>query len=94
MASAQVLTAEEARWAERRHWYVETPIGMIFAMGVALALIVGGLHAEPDAIRRLQQAALILDRMMAQNLAVPDRSVVIAPPPPVPPPPAGERPSS
>ena len=31
------------------------------------------------------QAALILDRMMAQNLAVPDRSVVIAPPPPVPP---------
>jgi hypothetical protein len=26
---------------------------------------------------------LILDRMMAQNLAVPDRSVVISPPPPV-----------
>ena len=31
------------------------------------------------------QAALILDRMMAQNLVVPDRSVVISPPPPVPP---------
>ena len=31
------------------------------------------------------QAALILDRMMAQNLEVPDRSVVISPPPPVPP---------
>jgi len=31
------------------------------------------------------QAALILDRMMAQNLPLPDRSVVVAPPPPVPP---------
>lgn len=31
------------------------------------------------------QAALILDRMMAQGLPLPDRSVVVAPPPPIPP---------
>tara|TARA_R110002049_G_scaffold2750_4_gene21979 strand:- start:156142 stop:157317 length:1176 start_codon:yes stop_codon:yes gene_type:complete len=38
-----VLTADEAVSAERRRWYVETPIGMIFAMGVVLAVIVGGV---------------------------------------------------
>ena len=36
-ASIQVITADEAVWAERRRWYAETPIGTIFAMGVLLA---------------------------------------------------------
>lgn len=41
--SLQVLTASEAMWRERMRWYSETPIGLIFAMGVALAIIVGGV---------------------------------------------------
>ncbi len=39
----QVLLAEEAMWHERLRWYTETPIGLIFAMGVALAVVVGGV---------------------------------------------------
>ena len=42
-ATIGVVTADEAVWAERRRWYVQTPIGMIFAMGVVLAVIVGGV---------------------------------------------------
>ncbi|WP_153558060.1 FtsX-like permease family protein [Roseimaritima sediminicola] len=42
-ASIDVLTVQEAMQAERRRWYQETPIGIIFAMGVALAVIVGGV---------------------------------------------------
>ena len=29
--------------AEQRRWYLQTPIGIIFAMGVALAVLVGGV---------------------------------------------------
>lgn len=43
IARTTVLTAEQARWLERWRWYAETPIGIIFAMGVALAVIVGGM---------------------------------------------------
>jgi putative ABC transport system permease protein len=39
----QVLSADEAMWHERVRWYTETPIGLIFAMGVALAVVVGGV---------------------------------------------------
>lgn len=41
--SLQVLTASEAMRRERVRWYTETPIGLIFAMGVALAIVVGGV---------------------------------------------------
>ena len=43
LANADVLTLGEAMWAERIRWYAETPIGMIFFIGVLLALIVGGV---------------------------------------------------
>lgn len=39
----EVLTASEAMWLERMRWYTETPIGLIFAMGVGLAIVVGGV---------------------------------------------------
>jgi len=38
-----VLTADQALRAEKGRWYWETPIGMIFLIGVFLAMIVGGL---------------------------------------------------
>lgn len=41
--SLEVLTASEAMWLERLRWYTETPIGLIFAMGVGLAVVVGGV---------------------------------------------------
>lgn len=42
-AHAEVLTIEEAiRW-EKRRWYLQTPVGLIFAMGVALSVVVGGV---------------------------------------------------
>lgn len=41
--SLQVLTASEAMRRERLRWYTETPIGLIFAMGVVLAVVVGGV---------------------------------------------------
>ncbi len=43
LAYATVLTMDEAIAAEKRRWYTETPIGMIFALGVALAVVVGGV---------------------------------------------------
>ena len=43
IAPTEVLTAEQALWRERWRWYAETPIGIIFAMGVALAVVVGGM---------------------------------------------------
>jgi putative ABC transport system permease protein len=43
LARADVLTLGEAKMAERIRWYTETPIGMIFLIGVFLALIVGGI---------------------------------------------------
>lgn len=43
VSATEVFTAREAVWWERWRWYAETPIGMIFAMGVALAIVVGGV---------------------------------------------------
>lgn len=43
LARADVLTLAEATLAERIRWYTETPIGMIFSIGVFLAVIVGGV---------------------------------------------------
>lgn len=43
ISATQIFTAREAIWWERWRWYAETPIGMIFAMGVALAIVVGGV---------------------------------------------------
>ncbi|KLU03748.1 ABC transporter [Rhodopirellula islandica] len=42
-SSATALTIDDAKTAERWRWYTETPIGMIFAMGVVLAVVVGGV---------------------------------------------------
>ena len=42
-AAIRVLTYGDAVSAERRRWYVETPVGLIFGIGVALAVIVGGV---------------------------------------------------
>lgn len=43
LAFADVISRAEAEAAERRHWYVETPVGIIFWIGVGLAIIVGGV---------------------------------------------------
>lgn len=43
LARADVLSLSDAIAAERYRWYVETPVGMIFGMGVALAVVVGGV---------------------------------------------------
>ncbi len=40
---ADVLTLDQAAMLERRHWYLETPVGIIFWVGVALAVVVGGV---------------------------------------------------
>ena len=37
----QILTMEEQRIWERKRWLNETPIGMIFTMGVAISFIIG-----------------------------------------------------
>lgn len=42
-AFADVMTLEQAKSAEQTMWYTQTPIGMIFAIGVALAVLVGGV---------------------------------------------------
>jgi putative ABC transport system permease protein len=42
-SSATVMTIDDAKTAERWRWYTQTPIGMIFAMGVVLAVVVGGV---------------------------------------------------
>lgn len=42
-AETEVMSVDEAMKRERWRWYAETPIGIIFAMGVALAVIVGGV---------------------------------------------------
>lgn len=39
----EVLTASDAMRRERMRWYLETPIGMIFWLGVGLAVVVGGV---------------------------------------------------
>lgn len=42
-AFADVMTLAQAKAAEQTMWYTQTPIGMIFAIGVALAVLVGGV---------------------------------------------------
>lgn len=60
---ADVLTLKEAKNAERWHWYVQTPIGIIFGIGVALAVIVGGVICymvlAADVISRLPEYATL-----------------------------------
>ncbi|MGV3483157.1 MAG: FtsX-like permease family protein [Planctomycetaceae bacterium] len=62
-SGAQVLTMDQATRAERWHWYVETPIGLIFGMGVALAVLVGGVICymvlAADIISRLPEYATL-----------------------------------
>ena len=43
LSATVTLTRAEALAAERWRWLMETPIGLIFAMGVALAVLVGGV---------------------------------------------------
>ncbi|MEM8913045.1 MAG: FtsX-like permease family protein [Planctomycetota bacterium] len=38
---ATVIPIDDAKHRERKRWYTETPIGLIFSMGVALAGVVG-----------------------------------------------------
>lgn len=63
LSTAQVLTIDEAKRAERWYWYVETPVGIIFGMGVALAVIVGGVICymvlAADVISRLPEYATL-----------------------------------
>jgi putative ABC transport system permease protein len=39
--AVRILTMEEQKVWERRRWLNETPIGMIFSMGVVLSFIIG-----------------------------------------------------
>lgn len=61
--SLQVLTAADAMWRERVRWYTETPIGLIFAMGVGLAVVVGGVICymvlSAEVITRLPEYATL-----------------------------------
>jgi len=63
MPKADVLTLAEAKAAERWHWYVQTPIGIIFGVGVLLAVIVGGVICymvlAADVISRLPEYATL-----------------------------------
>ena len=63
MPKADVLTLDEAKKAERWHWYVQTPIGIIFGVGVLLAVIVGGVICymvlAADVISRLPEYATL-----------------------------------
>ena len=63
MPMADVLTLDEAKKAERWHWYVQTPIGIIFGVGVVLAVIVGGVICymvlAADVISRLPEYATL-----------------------------------
>ncbi len=43
LAHADVLSLQQAQEIERRHWYLEKPVGVIFWIGVALAVVVGGV---------------------------------------------------
>lgn len=42
-AYAQAMTLRDAKSFERKRWYTQTPIGLIFGIGVALAVVVGGV---------------------------------------------------
>lgn len=59
----KVLTIEEAMADERWHWYVRTPVGIIFGIGVAIAVIVGGVICymvlAADVIARLPEYATL-----------------------------------
>lgn len=77
LAHADVLTMGEAIAAEKRRWYRETPIGMIFAMGVGLAVVVGGVICymvlAADVLAHLPEYATLKaigygDRYLARTL--------------------------
>ena len=63
LAHATVLTLTEAESLERQHWYLETPVGIIFWIGVALAVVVGGVICymvlTADVIARLPEYATL-----------------------------------
>ncbi len=63
LSRADVLSVEEAVWRERRRWYTQTPVGIIFAMGVALAVVVGGVICymvlAADVIAKLPEYATL-----------------------------------
>lgn len=77
LAHAEVLSMDQAIAAEKRRWYRETPIGMIFAMGVALAVVVGGVICymvlAADVLAHLPEYATLKaigygDRYLARTL--------------------------
>jgi putative ABC transport system permease protein len=59
----KVLPLKEAMAEERWHWYVRTPVGIIFAIGVAIAVIVGGVICymvlAADVLARLPEYATL-----------------------------------
>ncbi|MBX3423504.1 MAG: FtsX-like permease family protein [Pirellulaceae bacterium] len=59
-----VLTRQEALQAERERWLWHTPIGLIFQMGVAIALVVGAaivyMVLATDVTERLPEYATLL----------------------------------
>jgi putative ABC transport system permease protein len=63
LAHAHVLTRADAESMERQYWYLETPVGMIFWIGVALAVVVGGVICymvlAADVIARLPEYATL-----------------------------------
>jgi len=63
LSTTEVLTIDEAMQAERRYWYFTTPVGLIFGIGVALAVIVGGVICymvlAADVIARLPEYATL-----------------------------------
>jgi putative ABC transport system permease protein len=63
LAFADVLTLDEAASAERRHWYRNTPIGLIFWIGVGMAFIVGAVICymvlAADVLARLPEYATL-----------------------------------
>ncbi|EMI53362.1 FtsX-like permease family protein [Rhodopirellula sallentina] len=42
-SQAKAMTLDDAMQSERQRWYYQTPIGMIFGIGVVLGVVVGGV---------------------------------------------------
>jgi len=70
----KVFTIDEAIADERWHWYIRTPVGVIFGVGVAIAVLVGGVICymvlAADVIARLPEYATL------KAIGYPDRYLV------------------
>jgi putative ABC transport system permease protein len=63
-AAVEILTKAEALRVETRHWLWDTPIGLIFQLGVVLSLLVGAaivyMVLSTDVANRLPEYATLL----------------------------------